>query len=540
MLALVFSVIAVVVVVIATVSGRGKSPDGIRGIFLTFPDGTECTFSPDDRGDEALLLSNLLAGSRESESVSKEHSVPVYRVSYRYDDRTDTYELFALKAESGYNVYLCSDDGTQLQATEASGKAFLSSTLGEDAFGSANLPVLYTSAEDTVIPSSAEWYFEESSRSFRKKDRIVIDASGETTYYQNGYVGFRFSKVPDSARIVISDRDKILFDGSPDELATSDLTYSGQLRVRISADWIKREDAGYYGHIEYDFLLQYIAPAVFTPSASTAAQGGFLLIRCENILDADRIRSQMLDDASLIIRFFRYGTDTYGVITVASDTTPGNKTVRCSYGGVTTDITFAVTENTYTPETTTYSVTRDKLSLGSGSARQAFISKYRSVCDQDPGYLFLSDSFVPAFGDGTQTIRFGDTVVPDGAVESYTAWFSEYLLPVGSTVSAMNGGVVCDTGYDRFFGNYVVIGHGSGVQTWYGHLSATFVQKGDILSRGDLIGVSGNSGFAAGNSLVLAVSVCGRLVDPTLLFDQIQSMAPQLGFTYYRTKESFR
>ena len=523
--ALVFSIIAVVTVVIATVSGRGLSSEGINEIRLVFPDGTERTYSSDDRRERAYLLSDLVTTAEKSDADFSSLSLPTYRVTYTYTDRTDTYNLFAADTGDGYHVYLSASDGSLMRSSDTAGQAFLSSELGEDAFQDAALPVLYTSAEDAVTPSGGNWYFLGAASDFRERENFTTDQTGETTYYQNGYVGFRFSIEPDTVRIVILDEDKTLFDGTPEELATSDLSYSGQLHVRISADWNRKDGVGYYGHTDYDFRLRYVAPAVFTPSAATAPQGGFLLIRCENILDADKIKSQMLTDASLGIRFFRYGTDTYGVVTVSSDSKAGNKTVRCSYGGVTTDITFTVTETVSSPQIIAYLVPDDRQSLGSASARQGFITRFRSVSDADPGYLFLSESFVAPFdGNGTDTVRFGDTVAPDGMTDTYTAWYTEFGVSAGTAVFAMNGGVIMDTGYDPFFGNYIVIGHGSGVQTWYGHLSSVSVRQGDVVSRGEMIGIAGDTGFASGNSLVLAASVCGRLVDPELLLEQVKSM----------------
>lgn len=232
--ALIFSIIAVVTVVIATVSGRGLSSEGINEIRLVFPDGTERTYSSDDRRERAYLLSDLVTTAEKSDADFSSLSLPTYRVTYTYTDRTDTYNLFAADTGDGYRVYLSASDGSLMRSSDAAGQAFLSSELGEDAFPDAALPVLYTSAEDAVTPSGGNWYFLGAASDFRERENFTTDQTGDTTYYQNGYVGFRFSIEPDTVRIVILDEDKTLFDGTPEELATSDLSYSGQLHVRIS------------------------------------------------------------------------------------------------------------------------------------------------------------------------------------------------------------------------------------------------------------------------------------------------------------------
>lgn len=78
----------------------------------------------------------------------------------------------------------------------------------------------------------------------------------------------------------------------------------------------------------------------------------------------------------------------------------------------------------------------------------------------------------------------------------------DFLMPIGSDVSAARGGRVVDVKEDAFdntgtnFFNYIVIGHADGTLGFYAHLTheGSLVEVGDLVVAGDHIGVSGASG----------------------------------------------
>lgn len=86
---------------------------------------------------------------------------------------------------------------------------------------------------------------------------------------------------------------------------------------------------------------------------------------------------------------------------------------------------------------------------------------------------------------------------------------------VGSQVTATADGVVKRSGYDADgFGNYVIIRHGGGYETLFGHLSKISCKRGDTISRGDVVGLLGNTGRSTGPHLHYEIHRQGRPVDP--------------------------
>ena len=85
---------------------------------------------------------------------------------------------------------------------------------------------------------------------------------------------------------------------------------------------------------------------------------------------------------------------------------------------------------------------------------------------------------------------------------------------VGTSILAYAGGTVTTTGWTNSYGNYIVIDHGGGLETYYIHLSGFDVSVGDSVSAGQLIGRMGKTGSATGSHLQFEVRVNGSAVNP--------------------------
>lgn len=90
----------------------------------------------------------------------------------------------------------------------------------------------------------------------------------------------------------------------------------------------------------------------------------------------------------------------------------------------------------------------------------------------------------------------------------------------GQPIHASAAGTVRLTEYQGGYGNLVVIDHGFGLETRYGHLSAFGVKKGAKVKRGDVIGRMGATGRATGTHLHYEVLANGRLLNPLQLLTQ--------------------
>jgi murein DD-endopeptidase MepM/ murein hydrolase activator NlpD len=90
----------------------------------------------------------------------------------------------------------------------------------------------------------------------------------------------------------------------------------------------------------------------------------------------------------------------------------------------------------------------------------------------------------------------------------------DFGAPYGASIHAAGGGTVILAHYSSGYGNCVVIDHGNGVTTLYGHCSALLVSTGDIVQQGQTIARVGATGMATGPHLHFEVRHSGVPVNP--------------------------
>ena len=120
----------------------------------------------------------------------------------------------------------------------------------------------------------------------------------------------------------------------------------------------------------------------------------------------------------------------------------------------------------------------------------------------------------PAISPVNVKYRLGDGFVfrPVHPVLGIPQWHygQDFEVPVGTEVYATGDGKVIESGRSGGFGNCVVIEHGYGLHSTYGHLSEIKVPLGMNVKRGDLIGLSGNSGTSSGAHLHYQIEKFGK------------------------------
>jgi murein DD-endopeptidase MepM/ murein hydrolase activator NlpD len=95
----------------------------------------------------------------------------------------------------------------------------------------------------------------------------------------------------------------------------------------------------------------------------------------------------------------------------------------------------------------------------------------------------------------------------------------DFNAPYGTNIFATGNGTVTIAGWSsNGFGNYVMIDHGYGYQSIYGHLSKINVSVGLNVKRGDLIGLSGNTGTSSGPHLHYQIEYNGKHENPLNFF----------------------
>ena len=111
---------------------------------------------------------------------------------------------------------------------------------------------------------------------------------------------------------------------------------------------------------------------------------------------------------------------------------------------------------------------------------------------------------------GTITSRFG----AKSSIRSSDHTGLDIAAPNGTPIKAAASGTVTFSGKKGSYGYMIVISHGNGVETYYGHCSKLYVSAGTYVNQGDVIAAVGSTGNSTGYHLHLEVRVNGIAYNP--------------------------
>ncbi len=112
------------------------------------------------------------------------------------------------------------------------------------------------------------------------------------------------------------------------------------------------------------------------------------------------------------------------------------------------------------------------------------------------------------------TSKFGNRTHPTTNQKSFHNGL-DLRAKTGTNVYATADGIINQATYNNLSGNRIVVTHNFGFETRYAHLSTIKVEPGDVVQKGDLIGLSGNSGRTNGPHLHYEVRYLGKALNPT-------------------------
>jgi murein DD-endopeptidase MepM/ murein hydrolase activator NlpD len=130
--------------------------------------------------------------------------------------------------------------------------------------------------------------------------------------------------------------------------------------------------------------------------------------------------------------------------------------------------------------------------------------------------MFFRDAF-QQLGDSQVEAKFADTrtyVYKGKDVDRQVHLGYDLAVTANVAVLSAQRGVVVHAGDLGIYGNCVVVDHGVGVQSLYGHLSSIDVKVGDKVDKGGRLGRSGMTGLAGGDHLHFTMLVGGQQVTP--------------------------
>jgi murein DD-endopeptidase MepM/ murein hydrolase activator NlpD len=154
--------------------------------------------------------------------------------------------------------------------------------------------------------------------------------------------------------------------------------------------------------------------------------------------------------------------------------------------------------------------------LINGELRRANNQYIADLAKKSSPELMFNDAF-QQLGDSQVEAKFADTrtyVYKGKDVDQQVHLGFDLAVTANVPIKAAQKGVIVHAAYLGIYGNCVIIDHGMGVQSLYGHLSSIGVKVGDKVDKGQVIGRSGMTGLAGGDHLHFTMLVGGQQVTP--------------------------
>ncbi|MDR3607603.1 MAG: M23 family metallopeptidase [Oligoflexia bacterium] len=127
-------------------------------------------------------------------------------------------------------------------------------------------------------------------------------------------------------------------------------------------------------------------------------------------------------------------------------------------------------------------------------------------------FLAALPTLKPVIGYYTSGFGVRHSPLGDGRVKMHEGM--DIANREGTPVRAPADGIVIFAGIKSGYGNTLIIDHGYGLETWYGHTRRILVSKGQRVKKGDNIALLGNTGRSTGPHLHYEVRVHGTPIDP--------------------------
>lgn len=153
--------------------------------------------------------------------------------------------------------------------------------------------------------------------------------------------------------------------------------------------------------------------------------------------------------------------------------------------------------------------------------RQENTATIQSLCAKSRARQFWQGTFL-RLPNAAPMAKFGDqrTYTVDGQSMGESVHLGVDLASTKhAPVEAANGGIIVYADYLGIYGNTVIIDHGMGITSLYGHMNEISVKVGQEVAKGAVIGNTGATGLAGGDHLHFSILVGGQFVNPIEWWD---------------------
>jgi murein DD-endopeptidase MepM/ murein hydrolase activator NlpD len=149
-------------------------------------------------------------------------------------------------------------------------------------------------------------------------------------------------------------------------------------------------------------------------------------------------------------------------------------------------------------------------------------AKIREICQESSSDRLWRGPFqqLPNSNVGARFAEKRSYIYKGRKVDSQTHLGYDLASTAHAPIPASNDGVVVFADTLGIYGNTVILDHGLGLFSLYGHLSEFAVEKGQAVAAGESLGATGTTGLAGGDHLHFSIMISGVFTDPLEWLDE--------------------
>ena len=379
----------------------------------------------------------------------------------------------------------------------------------------------YDSRQFELQPDDCRWNFRKTDMKYYESNVKQPGANGDIGLVlteAGGLPSILTTDEPDSVRWTFLQEGKevlSLNETPADPLPLADGTYGCLLELQ----WLENQNRGFFGEAQYAFDLQVDNPPEIGISSLKTSPGELLVITASHVNADEEVAVQTEFDFEPNV--FTQGADRVILLPVSYYHEP-NKTysIQVSAGDVSETFQVEVLDKEFAIQQLTIDPKVAAATRNDESAREVKekIDPLRPVCDEEK---YWEGAFIqPVDGGRVRPADFGKRRYVNNAPTSYRHNGLDIAHNQGEPVKAANHGRVLFADYMIGTGNTVIIEHGYGLKSWYYHMVSLDAKAGDMVKKGDVIGLVGSTGFSTGPHLHFAISVNDVYVNPMPFFEE--------------------
>ena len=446
----------------------------------------------------------------------------------------DTTVFYLCLSPNAKNCLAYDTDGNWYRIDTADARKFLVREELEGIYTAYTYPKLnadFLGESHEIEPREYDWSYLLANGDLSKSSSVG-EACADTGFNIPATTGMAlsFSVMPDWCDVKIFEGDALVFSGDLTTFKDFFYTKDATLRALISASWYEDDSHLYFGTTLTEFTFNYNVRATATLNKTSFIPGEVAWAVLDNAYnEVFDIQTNLITSEKLTIR--EYQNKHYLAIPISMDNKTGEYTISLRSQGSDVQLKLTVSERFLEDA---------KVKLISASA-QEYDSALQSFDDEIALTDHESDITEPLWKNGfaTPVIKFdekgkecywisapayGVEQIVDGMKISTKNFGTHYVKSVELDfikARAVADGTVVFSGETTAFGNTLVIDHGFGLLTVYGHLEELSLKVSDTVKQYDVVGNSSDSGIVMKTGqLFFGILQDGVFVNPYMLINE--------------------